>query len=63
MTLLYISREIKSSRSMALIDMRSSLRILWAAATTVVFLTRCSAAPAFGETNKAMVSTNLVITA
>lgn len=45
-----------SSRSMAFMGLRSSLRMLWAAAAAMVFLTRSSAAPAFGETNKAMVS-------
>ncbi|XP_050353674.1 matrix metalloproteinase-14 isoform X2 [Nymphalis io] len=54
MSLLSINRERLSSRRMAFLSMRSSLRLLWAAATTLVFLTRSSAAPAFGETNKAM---------
>ncbi|CAH2099972.1 unnamed protein product [Euphydryas editha] len=38
---------------MAFIGMRSSMRILWVG-MAMVFLTRCSAAPAVGETNKAM---------
>lgn len=42
-------------------SLRSSLRILWTATTALVFLTRSSAAPTFGGTDKAMVSVNLYL--
>uniref|UniRef100_A0A2H1W2I7 SFRICE_003166 n=1 Tax=Spodoptera frugiperda TaxID=7108 RepID=A0A2H1W2I7_SPOFR len=50
------SRSIKiSSKTMACVSLRSSLRILWTAVAALVFLTRSSAAPTFGGADKAMV--------
>ncbi|KAF9795125.1 hypothetical protein SFRURICE_004497, partial [Spodoptera frugiperda] len=49
------SRSIKiSSKTMACVSLRSSLRILWTAVAALVFLTRSSAAPTFGGADKAM---------
>ncbi|OWR48530.1 hypothetical protein KGM_204462 [Danaus plexippus plexippus] len=39
---------------MEFVSLRSSLRIVWATVVMLLFLTKTSAAPAFGETNKAM---------
>lgn len=51
-----ISRSrLRISENMAC-SVRNSLRILWTAAAALVFLTRSSAAPTFGDTDKAMVS-------
>lgn len=47
------SREI--SRNMAFFSLRNSLRLLWTAVAALVFLTRSSAAPTFGGTDKATV--------
>lgn len=44
---------------MAFVSLRASWRILWTVAVALVFFTRSSAAPAFGGTDKAMVSTLL----
>lgn len=49
-------RTVLSSRRMAFVSFRSTLRILWTAVAALVLLTRSSAAPAFGGTDKAMVS-------
>lgn len=51
------SRELRiSPRNMAFVSLRSSLRILWTATVALVFLTRSSAAPTFGNADNAMVS-------
>lgn len=50
-----ISRH-RLSENMAFVSLKSSLRILWTATVALVFLTRSSAAPTFGGTDKAMVS-------
>ncbi|XP_013166430.1 PREDICTED: matrix metalloproteinase-14 [Papilio xuthus] len=48
------TRDSISRSNMALVSLRSSLRILWTIAAAFVFLSRSSAAPTFGDTDKAM---------
>ncbi|XP_013144288.1 PREDICTED: matrix metalloproteinase-16 [Papilio polytes] len=48
------TRESNTRSNMALVSLRSSLRILWTIAAAFVFLSRSSAAPTFGDTDKAM---------
>ncbi|XP_038208860.1 matrix metalloproteinase-14 isoform X10 [Zerene cesonia] len=54
MSILSSTRERIVSKNMAPISLRSSLRILWTTVAALIFLTRSSAAPAFGGTDKAM---------
>ncbi|XP_014360479.2 matrix metalloproteinase-14 isoform X2 [Papilio machaon] len=48
------TRDSISRSNMAFVSLRSSLRILWTIAAAFVFLSRSSAAPTFGDTDKAM---------
>lgn len=45
---------------MGLVNLRGSLRIVWAVVAAFVFLARSSAAPAFGGADRATVSKNFV---
>lgn len=51
-----VRNTVFSSRNMAFVSFRSTLRILWTAVAALVLLTRSSAAPAFGMADKATVS-------
>lgn len=51
------NRQASISLNMAFVSVRMSLRVLWTLVVALVFFTRSSAAPAFGDTDKAMVST------